>query len=105
MKTMPGGFWITGSDPTRAGRRSPGMLTAVRYLVPTGALVRPGAIRYCRRAGGLNQWERPRAMLRDDPDDAASEAGRWARLIEAVAIRRDREAFATLFRHFAPRVK
>ena len=30
---------------------------------------------------------------------------RWARLIEAVAQRQDRAAFATLFEHFAPRVK
>ena len=29
----------------------------------------------------------------------------WARLIEAVSLRRDREAFAALFEHFAPRVK
>ena len=29
----------------------------------------------------------------------------WARLIEAVAVQRDREAFATLFEYFAPRVK
>ncbi len=29
----------------------------------------------------------------------------WAALIEAVASRGDREAFATLFQHFAPRIK
>ncbi len=29
----------------------------------------------------------------------------WARQIEAIALRRDRAAFATLFGHFAPRVK
>jgi RNA polymerase sigma-70 factor (ECF subfamily) len=29
----------------------------------------------------------------------------WARLIEAVALRRDRAAFASLFEYFAPRVK
>jgi RNA polymerase sigma-70 factor, ECF subfamily len=29
----------------------------------------------------------------------------WGRLIEAVAKRQDRAAFATLFEHFAPRVK
>ena len=28
-----------------------------------------------------------------------------ASLIEAIAIRRDREAFVTLYKHFAPRVK
>src|ERR1700761_9424382 len=80
------------------------MHAAARYLAPMRALVRPGAIRYCR-PGGVNGWERPRAMLRDDPEEAASDAGRWARLIEAVALRRDREAFAALFRYFAPRVK
>jgi RNA polymerase sigma-70 factor, ECF subfamily len=31
--------------------------------------------------------------------------GEHDRLIEAVALRRDREAFARLFEHFAPRLK
>jgi RNA polymerase sigma-70 factor, ECF subfamily len=31
--------------------------------------------------------------------------GEWAKLIEAVALQRDRAAFASLFNHFAPRVK
>jgi RNA polymerase sigma-70 factor (ECF subfamily) len=44
-------------------------------------------------------------MLSDDPGDATSDAARWARLIEAVAIHKDREAFAALFRYFAPRIK
>lgn len=44
-------------------------------------------------------------MVSDDPAEATSDAGRWARLIEAIAIRRDRDAFATLFRHFGPRIK
>jgi RNA polymerase sigma-70 factor (ECF subfamily) len=44
-------------------------------------------------------------MLSDDPGDATSDAARWARLIEAVAIYKDREAFAALFRYFAPRIK
>jgi RNA polymerase sigma-70 factor (ECF subfamily) len=35
----------------------------------------------------------------------ASESERWASLIEAVAMRQDRSAFATLFAHFAPLVK
>jgi len=35
----------------------------------------------------------------------ADEATRWAALIEAVAKSQDRGAFATLFEHFAPRVK
>ena len=34
-----------------------------------------------------------------------SAPGDWERLIEAVALRRDRAAFAALFSHFAPRVK
>jgi len=35
----------------------------------------------------------------------ASDGERWAGLIEAVAVRQDRSAFATLFEHFAPLVK
>lgn len=44
-------------------------------------------------------------MLNESPNGATSEATRWAALIEAVALRRDREAFATLFEYFAPRIK
>jgi RNA polymerase sigma-70 factor (ECF subfamily) len=35
----------------------------------------------------------------------ATDADRWASLIEAVATRQDRAAFATLFEHFAPLIK
>ena len=35
----------------------------------------------------------------------ASEGAPWSSLIEAVAVSQDRAAFATLFEHFAPRVK
>lgn len=34
-----------------------------------------------------------------------TDAAQWSRLIEAVAARQDRDAFAELFEHFAPRVK
>lgn len=44
-------------------------------------------------------------MLNETPDGTTSEAARWAALIEAVASRGDREAFATLFAYFAPRIK
>ncbi len=44
-------------------------------------------------------------MLSETPDNETSDAARWAWLIEAVAVRRDREAFAALFRYFAPRIK
>jgi RNA polymerase sigma-70 factor, ECF subfamily len=44
-------------------------------------------------------------MPNETPDGAASDAARWAALIEAVAMRQDRAAFAALFAHFAPRIK
>lgn len=44
-------------------------------------------------------------MLNEKPNDATSEAARWAALIDAVASRGDRQAFAGLFEHFAPRIK
>lgn len=44
-------------------------------------------------------------MLSETPDNETSDAARWGRLIEAVAVRGDREAFAALFRYFAPRIK
>jgi RNA polymerase sigma-70 factor (ECF subfamily) len=37
--------------------------------------------------------------------EAASSVTDWGKLIVAIAQRRDREAFAQLFHHFAPRVK
>ena len=37
--------------------------------------------------------------------DLAVAAGDWGGCIAAIAKTRDREAFAALFRHFAPRVK
>ncbi|QPF74510.1 sigma-70 family RNA polymerase sigma factor [Roseateles sp. DAIF2] len=40
-----------------------------------------------------------------DPERCARPADDWAGLICAVAERRDREAFARLFAHFAPRIK
>lgn len=91
-------------DPTCATQRFPDMLAVSRYPVRLGSLVSAGAILYSRR-GGDNERKRPRIMVSNDPGEVASDAARWARLIEAVATRRDREAFATLFRHFAPRIK
>lgn len=44
-------------------------------------------------------------MVSETPNGATSDAARWAALIEAVATRGDREAFATLFEYFAPRIK
>jgi RNA polymerase sigma-70 factor (ECF subfamily) len=44
-------------------------------------------------------------MPNEKPDRVASEAARWAALIAAVAKQGDREAFAALFAHFAPRIK
>jgi RNA polymerase sigma-70 factor, ECF subfamily len=44
-------------------------------------------------------------MRNETQGDAAPEATRWAGLIAAVAVDKNREAFAELFRHFAPRVK
>lgn len=44
-------------------------------------------------------------MLNETPTGARSDSARWSTLIHAVAARGDREAFATLFEHFAPRIK
>lgn len=44
-------------------------------------------------------------MVKETPNGVTSDAARWAALIEAVATRGDRAAFATLFEHFAPRIK
>ena len=75
-----------------------------RYPLTSGALGSAAAIR-CSRRAFVGGWERSRRMLNELPNGATSEAARWAALIEAVALRRDREAFATLFEYFAPRIK
>jgi RNA polymerase sigma-70 factor (ECF subfamily) len=48
-------------------------------------------------------WER--SILMKKPNSGTSDAAKWPALIEAVAARGDREAFATLFEYFAPRIK
>lgn len=75
-----------------------------RFPLRIGALARSRAIRYSRLTfvGG---WERSCGMLNGKPNGATSDAARWPALIEAVAARGDREAFATLFEYFAPRIK
>ncbi|MBA4808744.1 MAG: sigma-70 family RNA polymerase sigma factor [Brevundimonas sp.] len=45
------------------------------------------------------------STLRQIRAPVISTGGEYDRLIEAVAMRRDREAFARLFEHFAPRLK
>ncbi len=45
------------------------------------------------------------ASRRMTADDPTSDVGAHDRLIEAVALRRDREAFVALFSYFAPRLK
>jgi RNA polymerase sigma-70 factor, ECF subfamily len=52
---------------------------------------------------GFAAWRRSSAMPAES--QRADESKRWAALIEAVAKSQDRAAFATLFEHFAPRVK
>ena len=44
-------------------------------------------------------------MVNETPGDAPPDAVRWSRLIEAIAVEKDRAAFAELFRFFAPRIK
>jgi RNA polymerase sigma-70 factor (ECF subfamily) len=86
----------------------PGVFTnmnaVARLPLNTDAMASSSAIRYSRRTfvGG---WERSRGMLTGTPNSDMPDAARWAVLIEAVAARGDREAFATLFAYFAPRIK
>jgi RNA polymerase sigma-70 factor (ECF subfamily) len=97
-------FWNTAGDPTAATRRFLEMILAARHSFGVGALVSVAAIRYSRR-GNHSEGERSRRMPNEIPDGTALDAARWAALIEAVALRQDRDAFAALFAHFAPRIK
>src|SRR4051794_9028344 len=53
------------------------------------------------------RWRAKLRILREIrmPSDAKSAEEDLSRLIEALAINRDRAAFALLFDHFAPRIK
>jgi RNA polymerase sigma-70 factor, ECF subfamily len=70
--------------------------------VRNAALATPPAIRYSLLRGVVG---RERSNLDGKPNSAASDAANWSALIEAVAARGDREAFAALFEYFAPRIK
>jgi RNA polymerase sigma-70 factor, ECF subfamily len=69
-----------------------------------GALASTPAMQYSRLTF-VGVRERSRGMLKEIPNGGTSDAGRWPALIEAVAARGDREAFAALFEYFAPRIK
>jgi RNA polymerase sigma-70 factor (ECF subfamily) len=65
------------------------------------ALVAPVVLIWLRRAISLGGTpSRQTRMTTDDNRTAA-----WGALIEAVAVRQDRAAFASLFEYFAPRIK
>lgn len=53
----------------------------------------------------LETDSRKRAFMTSACGQRASDGGYWVSLIEAVAMREDRAAFAALFEHFAPLVK
>ena len=80
------------------------MPTLQRFPLQIAALASFPVIRYSRLTfvGG---WESSCGMLNEKPNGATSNAARWPALIEAVAARGDREAFATLFEYFAQRIK
>ena len=101
VRTNRVAVWITGSDPNWVIQRFTAMQTVARIPRRIGALARSLPIRYSRQTfvGG------ERSILIEKPNSAASDAARWPVLIEAVAVRGDREAFAILFKHFAPRIK
>ena len=96
--------WITAGDPKPGTLRFTAMQICVQHPLCIGALASSRAIRYVRPTfvGG---WERSRGMLNETPNGEKSDAARWSALIEALAARGDREAFATLFEYFAPRIK
>lgn len=80
------------------------MILTTTHSFGLGALVSAAAIRYSPRGTHFKRG-RSRRMPNEIPDGAATDASRWADLIEAVALRQDRAAFAALFAHFAPRIK
>ena len=52
-----------------------------------------------------SQHTRPAQQKDQQLNSSLSESKRFAFLIENIASQKDREAFAELFAHFAPRVK
>jgi len=57
------------------------------------------------KAGAIGMMAGPEAILLDKSPTQPAPENRHSDLIEAVALRRDRAAFAELFAHFAPRLK
>jgi RNA polymerase sigma factor (sigma-70 family) len=53
----------------------------------------------------MSQGEAPNAPASRPATPDAAAAAVWAELVERIAASGDRQAFATLFQHFAPRVK
>ena len=78
------------------------MHTVQRFPLRIAALAGFPVIRYSH-LGFVGALER--SILNEKPNGMTSDASRWSGLIEAVAARGDREAFAALFKYFAPRIK
>jgi RNA polymerase sigma-70 factor, ECF subfamily len=78
------------------------MHTVQRFPLRIAALASLPVIRYSH-LGFVGALER--SILNEKPNGMTSDASRWSGLIEAVAARGDRQAFAALFKYFAPRIK
>jgi RNA polymerase sigma-70 factor, ECF subfamily len=89
-------------DPTTCPRRLSVMHLLTRRSTQSDELL---DIRACSELNRsvFDTGRRSRTMPTDSHRPADAE--RWASLIEAVAARQDRSAFATLFGHFAPLIK
>jgi RNA polymerase sigma-70 factor (ECF subfamily) len=67
-------------------------------------LVAPAPVRPSRATRG-RLWALWRVANVADKEPAITQADRWEARLAAIAARQDRQAFAELFAHFAPRVK
>ena len=90
------GTFVTPSDPIRSGRRKRCIMLDATITTLTGGT----EATYVAAAAGIALRRKKDGQVVNAEADTD-----WAGLMVRVRDRRDREAFAALFRHFAPRVK
>ena len=90
------GTFVTPSDPIRSGRRKCCIMLHATITTLTGGT----EATYVAAAAGIALRRKKDGQVVNAEADTD-----WAGLLIRVRDKKDREAFAALFRHFAPRVK
>jgi RNA polymerase sigma-70 factor, ECF subfamily len=81
------------------------VLWSMQFAVQSHSSPIAGMVRYWRRPVPLERRTRRNAPKMPSENEATLDSVRWGGLISAIAQHQDRAAFASLFEHFAPRIK